>query len=397
MKRLVLFVINLVLLTSSVCFAKGWVQEGAKWKYQDSNGEFLEDTQKVIDGQWYTFDASGYMATGLYEDENGKFYYFNDDGTPVNGSIIHKGKSYSITNKGEIKGITEKEFIEYRDTLSQQYILGGAHNLQLQGVLDTALNEAKSYFDNLPLSRRAFRLIYAQKGFNKDAIDNEIATAKINWKEQALKCAQEYYDKSQLERKDMMAILTAEEFLDNEASYGTEMAFKNDTFSTGIGKKTAGELMSQYLDRMFMLVFGKTYTELSIVNREVANAAAANEIDSAANANKYYIVKKTKRTYSVSIEDDDSETGKISVKVTVPVPELGGPNAAGLNATIEAKLFGAIRDVLEETFYDEIYRSRKYSANEVTIASQDATDLVLQFIGDYTVMVHVDLNSMTFK
>lgn len=397
MKKLVLLIVSFVLLTASVCFAGDWVQDGDKWKYQSTSGEFVVDAQKAIDGKWYTFDENGHMATGFYEDHNGKFYYFNADGTPAKGPIIHKGKTYNITNKGEVKGITQQDFHDYQDSLSQQYITGGAHNLEQQSVLDNGLKEAKTYFDSLPLSRRVFRLIFTQKGFNKDATDLAIRTVDINWKEQALRCAKEFYDKAQLDRDAMKKLLTAEEFSDIEANYGTEKAFLNETLSSGVGKKQPGELMNAYLDSMFTAVFGQSYTQINAAKAAAAAATAVASTENAVSDQQYSIIKKVKRTYKVNIVDDDAATGKVEVKVTVPVPEFAGPKAESLNKLIDDKLFGAIKNVLESTFYDTVHGTKRYEADIVSKVSENASELTLQFDGDFAVLLNIDLNTMSFK
>lgn len=56
-----------------------WVKsEDGRWWWDNGDGTFPSLTWKDIDGQWYYFDADGYMATG-WIDVEGKSYYLDPD------------------------------------------------------------------------------------------------------------------------------------------------------------------------------------------------------------------------------------------------------------------------------------------------------------------------------
>ena len=396
MKRVVLSIAAFILLLSSVIFAVGWEQDGSAWKYKSASGDYLTDVQKAIDGKWYMFDENGHLVTGFYEKDD-KFYYFKEDGSPANGPIIQNGKTYQISNKGEVKGISQEEFHAYQDAMSQLYITGGGYSPEKQTNLDKGLEEAKTFFNVLPLSKRAFKLIFAEKGMNNDGIEHALKVVNINWKEQALKCAKEYYDKSQLDRDVMKSILLKEGFADIEANYGTEMAFGNDTLSSGVGKKSEDLLMKDYLDKMSLSILGQTWTQV-VATKNAAKVTTEATVAATTNADAYTIKNKTKKTFQVNLTDDDEDSGKVVVKLTLPVPEFDGSRATELNNLMNIKLFGEVKDFFENNYYEYIRSALKYNANSVMITSQDANELKLSFESDdIDALVVVDLNTMNFK
>ena len=397
-------VVFLVIAFASNLYAKGWVQDGTNWKYEN-DGEFLTSVGKNIDGKWYMFDADGNMITGLYHDDE-KFYYFNSDGTPADKLTTSNGKKYNVTSKGEIKGITEDEFYDYKDSLSALYFNAGGSDAQMDDYLKQGIEQAKTYFKTLPLSRKAFKTLFKLKGYNDNIIDYVFKTSDINWKEQALKCAKDFYDKSQLNRVTMKELLTAEEFSDVEASYGTEMSFKNDTLSTGVGVKNKSVLLKDYLDRMSLVILGEKLSDIEAKKAQekqselaaaAAAAAAETTVAQAEPAGLYKINKKEKRTYYLNLVDDDAEKGKVKVKITLPVPEIDGPRAAEINALINQMVFGEVLKYLEYNYYESIHYDKSYSSGNVTISAQDVNSITLDFEGSINVPLKINLLSMQFE
>ena len=57
----------------------GWMLDDITWYYRRSDGSFVTNGWKEIDGEWYYFDEVGYMKTGLISD-GGAVYYLYDSG-----------------------------------------------------------------------------------------------------------------------------------------------------------------------------------------------------------------------------------------------------------------------------------------------------------------------------
>jgi glucan-binding YG repeat protein/beta-lactamase superfamily II metal-dependent hydrolase len=56
-----------------------WVKIGNYWKYRHSDGNYTTSSWELIDGQWYYFDAAGWMQTG-WKMVNGNWYYMAPSG-----------------------------------------------------------------------------------------------------------------------------------------------------------------------------------------------------------------------------------------------------------------------------------------------------------------------------
>lgn len=397
--KVVVAILAIVSLVGSVN-AGEWIQDGTYWGYTD-NGELIVDEQKAIDGVWYMFDTNGHLVTGLYERDD-KFYSFKSDGTPAEGTIEYAGKKYNISNKGEIKGINQDDFYGYQDGLSALYIVGGGFDSDLSDMLKLGLEQAKNYFKSLPLSRKAFEKIFKLKAYNDEAITYMLSNADVNWKQQALSCAKEFYDKAKLNRIDMKNLLIAEGFSEVEASYGTEMAFMNDTISSGTAKIDNNILLKDYLDKMSQAIIGQKISDIEGAKKKEEQQTAEldkqnKELEKIAKTNGYVIKNKVKRTYQLNLTDDDAEKGKVKVKITLPVPELEGENADVINRLINDSLFVEVEKNLEYNYYDEIRRELSYVAGMVELSSTGIDNLILTFKGKYDVKLIIDLNSYTFK
>jgi len=69
--------------------AVGWMEDSKGWKYYTSGGKFLTGW-RMIDGKWYFFNADGYMAKG-WKKLGGIWYYLSPSGAMVTGwKLINK-------------------------------------------------------------------------------------------------------------------------------------------------------------------------------------------------------------------------------------------------------------------------------------------------------------------
>lgn len=66
-----------------------WYDKGSSWSVGWDN----------INGTWYHFNNNGYMDTGWLND-GGKWYYLDSNGTMKTGWLTDKGKSYHLDNSG---------------------------------------------------------------------------------------------------------------------------------------------------------------------------------------------------------------------------------------------------------------------------------------------------------
>ena len=58
-------------------------------------------TLKSIDGDWYYFNASGYIVTGWFAD-GGSWYYFESNGKMATGWKLVDGKWYYLESNGKM-------------------------------------------------------------------------------------------------------------------------------------------------------------------------------------------------------------------------------------------------------------------------------------------------------
>lgn len=380
---------------SMLSFADEWEQDGNKWKYKDTNGDYIRGESKSIDGTWYFFDDDEHMVTGLF-DYDDKCYSFDENGKPSQTDITYKGKAYKVNNKGEIKGMSIEEFEDYRDTLSSQFIMGGGYDSDLTDLLNIGLTQAKEYLNTLPLTKKAFKEIFKIKLYNDDAINYMLTSSGINWKQHALKCARELYTTYELDRSKLKTILVSQGFTDAEANYGTEMIFVDTTATKGTEKKDNKTIEKEYLDKMGMAILGEKISKEATTTKTTTETSAASTTQ-AYDPNTYRINKTSSKFIYLNLTDDDAENGKIRVKVTAPIPTFEGPKATEINALVENSLLNEVFKIASNSYYEPIHRSKKLSFTEIKINGQDATTLALYLYGDFPVYVNIDLATIAFK
>jgi glucan-binding YG repeat protein len=84
---------------SGPAITTGWSQNNGTWYYLDDNGMAKTGWIKS-EGKWYYLDScSGKMVTGWVE-ENGNWYYLNKSGEMKIGWLEENGSLYYLNNAG---------------------------------------------------------------------------------------------------------------------------------------------------------------------------------------------------------------------------------------------------------------------------------------------------------
>jgi len=65
----------------------GWIQDGQTWYYLDTDGK-METGWKKLNEEWYFLDASGAMRTGWVETKPGQWYYMDGSGKMLSNTIV---------------------------------------------------------------------------------------------------------------------------------------------------------------------------------------------------------------------------------------------------------------------------------------------------------------------
>ena len=79
--------------------SQGWENTDRGWKYKESNGSYVTNTWKQVDGIWYFFDGEGYIATS-WRQINGVWYFFNASGAMVTGWVQSGNDWYYMSSSG---------------------------------------------------------------------------------------------------------------------------------------------------------------------------------------------------------------------------------------------------------------------------------------------------------
>lgn len=111
---------------------EGWVKSGNRWWYRNIDGSYPKSCSKVIGGNTYRFDGSGWMRTGWVK-EGSNWYYHASSGAMIKGWLKSGGKWYYLdpvtgimkTGKQVISnktyffnssGVMQKGWTKYYDT-----------------------------------------------------------------------------------------------------------------------------------------------------------------------------------------------------------------------------------------------------------------------------------------
>ncbi len=82
--KYVLTIMSFMIVLNFQVNARGWIEKGGDWYYQDQDGEFVTETIKTSEGKKYYLGEDGRMVRDfLLVDYNEATYYFNDDGEMV--------------------------------------------------------------------------------------------------------------------------------------------------------------------------------------------------------------------------------------------------------------------------------------------------------------------------
>lgn len=68
-------------------FLPKWILSGNRWWYRHGDGSYTEDDWEQIAGQWYYFDADGWMVTGWKEIDD-EWYYFQTSGAMLTSAWV---------------------------------------------------------------------------------------------------------------------------------------------------------------------------------------------------------------------------------------------------------------------------------------------------------------------
>lgn len=74
---------------ASLVSARGWVQEGAEWRYVDNDGEYVSGTLQSSGTSKFYLNDEGYMVKDYFlEDYNSNNYYFGSNGAMVTNTWV---------------------------------------------------------------------------------------------------------------------------------------------------------------------------------------------------------------------------------------------------------------------------------------------------------------------
>ena len=85
--------------SSSNTSSQGWENTDRGWKYKESNGSYVTNTWKQVDGIWYFFDGEGHIATS-WRQIDGPWYFFNASGAMLTGWVQSGNDWYYMNPSG---------------------------------------------------------------------------------------------------------------------------------------------------------------------------------------------------------------------------------------------------------------------------------------------------------
>lgn len=80
---------------------RGWVERGGRWWYERGDGTYPADGWESIGGEWYLFDADGWMLTG-WQERGGLWYYLGESGAMATGWRHVGGEWYYLNPAGDM-------------------------------------------------------------------------------------------------------------------------------------------------------------------------------------------------------------------------------------------------------------------------------------------------------
>ncbi len=85
----------------------GWQEDNVGRWYQNSDGSYVKNRWKEINGSRYYFDESGYATVGFAE-INGEEYYFSSRGVLQTKNFTIDGEVYIVNSKGVILDVVDE-------------------------------------------------------------------------------------------------------------------------------------------------------------------------------------------------------------------------------------------------------------------------------------------------
>lgn len=79
-----------------------WLQDGNGWWWKNNDGSYPANQWKLINDEWYFFDAAGYMKTGWLAQGN-TWYYLEPSGAMATGWLDQGGTWYYLDESGAMK------------------------------------------------------------------------------------------------------------------------------------------------------------------------------------------------------------------------------------------------------------------------------------------------------
>ena len=93
----------LVVSATSIVSARGWVQQGGNWYYQNSDGDFVTETMQTSNNSKFYLGEDGAMVTDYFLEDYGdgnNIYYFGSNGAMVTNTWVAIDPSV-VSNQGD--------------------------------------------------------------------------------------------------------------------------------------------------------------------------------------------------------------------------------------------------------------------------------------------------------
>lgn len=158
--KYVLTIMSFIVVLSFQINARGWVEQGGDWYYQDQDGEFVTETIKSSENKKYYLGEDGRMVRDfLLVDYNDATYYFNDEGEMVVNTWVAVDPQQVTVDISSSAGLTVYLFYfggngkafraqntnMIRKTIDGKKYLFNADGVMLSGWIDEAGNMWNDY------------------------------------------------------------------------------------------------------------------------------------------------------------------------------------------------------------------------------------------------------------